>query len=303
MEIGDHLEKQKPGWLLPYLLTLDTLDVDEPDEDLRGPMPFHGHGRWDYWLDACLRGQVPEGDIPRIEFEQTPERVDSLHIREMLRFYVQKYGSWYDDAWLQMVRWLLHGFGRKGLEKEVERIPAEIRNFWYTQFNLAHLLHSPCDWSACLLESRLHWMKPGTAKWSKSTGFFSTPTNVCKMMTEMALGITDPEEAKISTVCDPCCGTGSMLLPASNHSLRLYGVDIVYDLVLCAELNGWLWMPWMVFSTKEMDETFVSLDEQRGNGHTPQGVRLETRPERVEATQAYRNGEIDQGDFFARLGM
>jgi len=303
METGDHLEKQKQGWLLPYLMALDTIRVDMLEEGMHGPTPFHGHGRWDYWLDACLRGQVPEADIPRIEFQQQPERDDAKHVLGCLKLYDQRYGMWYDDAWLQMVRWLLHGFGRSGLEKEVERIPPEIRNAWYTTFNLAYLLHSPCDWSACILEGRLPGVKPGTVKWSQSTAFFSTPLSVGKMMVEMALATGDPEDVKVQTVCDPCCGTGSLFLPASNHSLRLYGVDIVYDLVLCCELNAWLWMPWMVYCTPEMEATFDALDEQRGNGHVPQGVRLETRPEQVEATRAYRAGEIGQEDFFARMGM
>jgi hypothetical protein len=244
-------------------------------------------------------------EIPKINFTMWPDHEDVKHVQNCLKFYVQK-GYWYDNAWLAMVRWLLHGFGKPDLEDDVERIPAEVRNFWYTQFNLGILLRSPIDWSAYILQGQLPAMgnSKGRHMWAKSTGFFATPMNVVNMMVEMTFCDADPEDAKIQTVCDPCCGTGSMLLPASNYSLRLYGVDIVYDLCLCAELNGWLWMPWLVWIPPNMRELFDDLDAQKDNGrHSSPGIALKTEPAVVEATQAYRAGEIGQADFLAALGM
>jgi len=54
MSTRDHTHKMTRGWLLPYLLALDVLDAPEHG--------FRGHGRWRYWLEACERGSVPEGD-------------------------------------------------------------------------------------------------------------------------------------------------------------------------------------------------------------------------------------------------
>lgn len=48
------------------------------------------------------------------------------------------------------------------------------------------------------------------------------------------------------TVCDPACGTGRMLLHASNHSLYLHGQDIDGLMVSCSLINGALYAPWIV---------------------------------------------------------
>ena len=305
---GSHAHKQTRGWCIPYLVTLDTV-------------PSLGTGRWDYWLRICDSLELPDDPIPHVHFQaphelqgQTPAHVQypsqlpesaEDHIRRILEPYLHKCGKWYDDAWLEFVRWLLHGFGAAGLETDVERTPEEVRDFWYTQFNLAYLLSTPIDWSAYILQSGPRWMGNGTAKWAKSTAFFSTPMNVINLMTAML--ITDVD-TRVQTVCDPCCGTGSMLLPASNHSLRLYGMDIVYDLVLCTMLNGYLWAPWMVKMPAEVDAMLESLAQAQAPtariAHLPTApLRLETRPAQVAATQAYREGSMAQADFFAAMNV
>ncbi len=241
--IADHTHKQTPGWLIPYMIDLDTLAIPG----------YTGHGRWDYWLTACMAEEIPEAPIPHIAFAQHPTPASAKHVQNCLRYHVQNTGAWYDDAWLLMVKWLLHGFGVKDLAQIVERqIPADTRNFWYTQFNLGELLRTPVDWSAYILQGGLPAMKAAPAKWAKSTGFFATPMNVIKVMTKLTMGTDDPEALKRASVLDPCCGTGSMLLEASNYSLRLYGQDIVPELCQCTKLNGWLWAPWLVHSTPTM---------------------------------------------------
>ena len=295
---GEHTHKQTRGWFLPYLLAIDET-------------PGVGHGRWDYWMKICFDLELPNEPIPHIDFQQPyqdtpytpahellPEH-PFRHVKRVLDPYIQKGEGWYDDAWLMFVRWLLHGFGRRGLAEEVERIPASIRDHWYTQFNLGYLVTMPIDWSAFILQGGPRWMGKGGGKWSKTTAFFSTPMNVCKLMTDMTF-ITEDRDTRLLTVCDPCCGTGSMLLPASNYSLRLYGTDIVYDLVLCTELNGYLWAPWMVCMPPGVDELFTALT---GEYMPARPVQLETDPIRVEVTQAYREGKIGQADFLAALNV
>jgi hypothetical protein len=299
-----HIHKQVRGWCLPYLLGLDLL-------------PGVGSTRWAYWMTICDTLQLPAEPIPQIDFgvspdnwrapypdhmDETPDR----HIKRVLDRYVTRYGQWYDDAWLHFVRWLLHGFGRHGLETEVERIPEDVRNFWYTQFNLAYLLSCPIDWSAWILQSGPRWMGNGRAKWSKGTGFFSTPMPVCQMMTMLTLANTDTDtvaDTRLLTVLDPCCGTGSMLLPASNYSLRLYGVDIVRDLCLCAELNGWLYAPWLAFVPSSVEAMFQMRTQPLTFAWdtSPTPIRLETDPAKVAATEAYRAGELGQAEFFSLL--
>jgi hypothetical protein len=254
--MGDHLVKMTPGWLLPYLLALDTLEA--PEFDYKGP------GRWAWWLEACERDTVPGGPIPRIEFAMGPDAEAEKHLHEVLQIHVVKLGGWYDEAWLMLVRWLLHGFGRRGMADEVARIPPDVRNAWYELFNLGMLLKQPAlDWSAHILQGAPRWMGHGGSRWAKSTAFFATPMNVATMMTEMSFTGIDPERAKVEAVIDPCCGTGSLLLPASNYSLRLSGCDIVPDLCLCAELNGWLWVPWLVYMPAFMRTALEAAQQER----------------------------------------
>jgi len=82
----------------------------------------------------------------------------------------------------------------------------------------------------------------------KGVGYFPTPGNVVKMMVEMQMTNAD----KTSTVCDPCLGTGIMLLYASNYSLRLYGQDISADMCKMAMVNAWLYIPWLAYSADDL---------------------------------------------------
>jgi hypothetical protein len=180
--MGDHLAKMTPGWLLPYLLALDTLEA--PALNYKGP------GRWTWWLGACERGIVPASPIPRIEFAMWPDPEAEKHLHEVLQVHIAQVGSWYDEAWLMLVRWLLLGMGRRGMVEEVERIPPAVRNAWYELFNLGMLLKQPAiDWSAHILQGAPRWMGLNGSRWAKSTAFFATPMNVATMMAAMTLGI------------------------------------------------------------------------------------------------------------------
>jgi type I restriction-modification system DNA methylase subunit len=48
-------------------------------------------------------------------------------------------------------------------------------------------------------------------------------------------------------ICDPCVGSGRMLLHASNYSLSLYGQDIDPLAVTMCKINGALYAPWISF--------------------------------------------------------
>jgi hypothetical protein len=53
-------------------------------------------------------------------------------------------------------------------------------------------------------------------------------------------------DAREKPVCDPCVGTGRMLLAASNYSYRLYGCDIDGTVIKATLINGYLYAPWLV---------------------------------------------------------
>ena len=106
----------------------------------------------------------------------------------------------------------------------------------YQVCNVAAWMLWPYDYLGDLLAENTY---------GKRQGFFPTPHTVVELMTQMTL-CGDAEDMRTKTVCDPCVGTGRMLLHASNHSLRLYGMEI--DAMLCQAtlVNGYLYAPWLV---------------------------------------------------------
>ncbi len=195
------------------------------------------------------------------------------------------------------MKWFLWGCGidDEDIERDVDAIPEDVRDFWYTQFNLAYLLSCPIDWPAHILQGGPSWMQVKSARWAKATRFFSTPMSVCRMMADMSFLTYGGEDCRAKTVLDPCVGTGSMLLIASNYSLRLYGQDIVADLVRCAQFNGFLWMPWLVFNPPSVREMWKRIDPQAKEVPTAT-LSLETDPEAVEEIKQYRAAQLAQID-------
>lgn len=58
-------------------------------------------------------------------------------------------------------------------------------------------------------------------------------------------------DSRTLSVCDPCVGSGRMLLHASNVSLCLFGQDIDPLAVAMCKINGALYAPWLSFPLPE----------------------------------------------------
>jgi N-6 DNA Methylase len=140
------------------------------------------------------------------------------------------------------LQWLLHGFGHGGHREPPPEPPhcqgagARLARV----FNLPLWQQHPYDYLGDLLAQNAY---------GKQSGFFPTPHTVAEFMAQMTLGVrdgSDKTDRRILTVCDPCVGTGRLLLHASNYSLRLYGLDIEATLCLATLVNGFLFAPWLV---------------------------------------------------------
>lgn len=205
------------GWLLPYLMDLSKMF----------------NSRWSYWIRTIENGRPLDAPIPRIDFDSQPNPEAAKNIRDCIMF---MQGRGHSNAWMSFVEWLLWGFGANVQEEFPARVSEEISWHWYQHFNMGLMLKYPCDymaWGSCHVQdmTRSH----------KGNGYFPTPGHVVQMMAEMQM--TDAD--KCSKVCDPCMGTGIMLLYASNYSLRLYGQDIALDMVKMATVNAFLYVPWL----------------------------------------------------------
>ena len=211
--------KNKKGWLLPYLLGLDQMFF----------------GRWEYWFKIIETDTIPKGLIPQIPFkaaEEYKERLVQKNIKECL----DKGAMKLSDPLGLFIDWIMWGLGKGD---QFPKVSEEIDDFWYRTFNMGLFYKEPAD----------HWGIVAMESMGKNNGhgFFPTPANVVKMMTEMTLAGQSQEKLKRASVMDPCCGTGIMLLYASNHSLNLYGNDISPLLVKMAKINAFIYIPWLAY--------------------------------------------------------
>ena len=211
--------REKKGWLLPYLLKLDQIFF----------------GRWDYWLKIIESDKIPKGPIPQIPFKAAEEYAERL-VQKNIKECLDRGARELSDSLGLFVDWIMWGLGK---EEEFPRISAELDDFWYRRFNMGLFYKEPAD----------HWGKIAMESMGKNNGhgFFPTPANVVKMITEMTFSGQSQEKLKRSSVMDPCCGTGIMLLYASNHSLNIYGNDISPLLVKMAKINAFIYIPWLAY--------------------------------------------------------
>lgn len=208
------------GWLLPYLLAADDL-------------LWH---RWDHWARTLMAGKVLDEPIPHVSWGAHDA---ARKMWERTLDAVTPHGGWQGwSGWENMnyaLDWLLFGFGHHGY-RELPKEPhpgASMR--LYQTFCLEAAMAYPYDYLGDMLAENAH---------GKHLGFYPTPMCLTEMMAAMLFH--DEEDARTKSVNDPCLGTGRMLLVASNHSYRLYGMDIDLTVIKAALINGYLYAPWLV---------------------------------------------------------
>jgi hypothetical protein len=142
------------------------------------------------------------------------------------------WGSW--SVFENFLDWLLYGFGDRSQPNPPNEEHQGASNRLYQVFNLETLLAYPYDYFGDILAEN---------QFGKQSGFFPTPMEVAELMAAMNFGT---EDFRAKTVCDPCVGTGRMLLAASNYSYRLFGTDINSTVIKACKVNGYLYAPWLI---------------------------------------------------------
>jgi len=199
--------------------------------------------RWDYYLRTWMGGKLLDEPIPQMQFGEGNPRIGEgmKMIEKALDIMFHDTGSW--SAFPALIEWLAWAMGLHGVEEP--RLQEKTNEALYRHFNLGPLLLQPYDYLGTLYAE-------GKGKWNH-TGFYPTPHNVVEMMARMQChdlvegGLPDGRDPRTATICDPCVGSGRMLLHASNYSLCLYGMDIDRLCVLMTKINGVLYAPWLTF--------------------------------------------------------
>jgi len=111
---------------------------------------------------------------------------------------------------------------------------------------------------------------------------FSKRWDVSVLMAMMTVG----ECEKTASVCDPCVGSGRMLMTASNYSLNLFGVDIDYRILNICKANMWMYVPWGIVRPADWAafagiEPAMIAPEEHTKAHTEELLPLEPAIQQV----------------------
>ncbi|MGK5089008.1 N-6 DNA methylase [Bdellovibrionota bacterium FG-2] len=203
------------------------------------PALFDLSHRWQWWALTILNKRMPPPAMPypRIDFAQGfPEGAAPLKmLRQCLGGDERKFDGFLD--------WLLFNFGAPDQRELPRGVGIEDLKHWREAFDLSVLIQNPGDWLGHYYETQVI-----SSGYRAASGFFSTPPAVVKLMAELTL-----KDAKLTdSVNEPCCGTGRILMEASNYCVNLSGNDINPTLVKIATINGWLYMPSLVMPCRDI---------------------------------------------------
>jgi hypothetical protein len=206
------------GWLVPYISQIDD----------------RFWGRYRYHKDTIEAGRLLDAPIPRIAFSRRATDV-TKHLNECCRLIGYDNGGWGDFT--RLLEWLC--FAVRASSDYPRHIDEKAQEALYRKLNVGPMIQQPYDYLGDWVAERI-----GSGSWNPNA-FFPTPHEVVELMVQMQMG--QGEDLRAKTVCDPCTGSGRMLMHASNYSLRLYGIDIDPIAVAMCKINAALYVPWLAF--------------------------------------------------------
>lgn len=238
--------------------------------------------RWGYYLEILETEKLPERPIPRIQFGDEGSRDVARQLEDWTRIVGWDMGGWSDFS--RLIEWLGWALG---VEKEPPELAEEKNEKLYRAVDLKPFIMYPRDYLG-------QWICERLPSKHNATAFFPTPHEVCELMVQMTFHDEAQEggDTRLKSVCDPCVGTGRMLLHASNFSLRLFGQDIDPLVTRITKIHGALWAPWMVFPLPES----VVGEEKVPPPPESLPVPEEHRPE--DGVPVYRVDDRGQGLLF-----
>ncbi len=253
------LKRITKGWLQPYLIAIDAMFSK----------------RWDYWSRTIDAEKVLDEPIPQINWLWTPHNDPMKNLETCIQL---GHNRGHSDAFHLFVDWLLYGFSSSVVKTLPPQIEPELNISWYKTFNLGLYLKYPHDYLGQYAASLY-----GKGK-RNPTAYFPTPMHLCYFIVEMLM---DKVSDKTASVCDPCVGSGRLLMAASNYSINLYGMDIDPRILKVCQVNMWMYVPWCIYRPKRikgLDEVIKEPlpDENR----LAQPIGQTTREEQTEMNQA-----------------
>lgn len=211
------------------------------------PRLFELSPRWQWWALVLLNKSLPPPALPypKIEFAEVfPDQAPPM---KMLRDCLRPTGARFED----LIEWALYKCGAFDIRNPPRRADQDLLSHWEKTFDLKIMLDHPGDWLGHFYEVHV-----ASASLRSATGFFSSPAALCKLMVSLnPPGLTE-------SVHEPCCGSGRILMAASNYSVNLSGNDVNPTLCRIAELNGWIYVPWLVMPCRELKPEEQKLERK-----------------------------------------
>lgn len=196
--------------------------------------------RWHYVFESITNAHVLDAPLPQTDFSGAMEggrRAGEIFLRWCDRLNPRR------DRWTRMrvvMEFLAWGFGFGDAPPQLDHDEALELYKAVNSSELLEIYQTPGDLFGWVLSQSL-----GNG-WNPNA-FYPTPDEVVDCMVQIVMHDTSDVDQRGMTVCDPCCGTGRMLLHAGQKSMRLYGADIDYMMVLATKINMAFWCPWGLF--------------------------------------------------------
>ncbi len=212
------------GFLLPYAVQLHHSQALIPD-------------RWGYYFQILRCGLTPDS-IPHLSFCSSPDRGTIRAIERWINLIEET--SLAGSSFQTIVDWMAWALG---VSDNQPALADSLQEKLYRTVNIEPWLLHPYDYLGDVLAEQR------SRGWN-TTGFFPTPHAVCEMITQLTMNeanSTNGHDPRTQSIMDPCCGTGRMLLHASNYSLNLHGMDIDPLVLTIIKINGALYCPWLAF--------------------------------------------------------
>lgn len=204
-----------------------------------------GRSRW--WIPHYFQNKVPDTPIPQIDWLAAAGRPERQQALKLLTNAIA-YGSLE-----KFLSFILYGLGDSREEYWKTGYPDEV-NRWEKALDEAFPIMYAFPWPyfTDLIEQN-------SSKGFKDVhGFFATPMQITEMMCKLAM--IDGSNAIDATVCEPCVGTGNMLLAASNYSINLYGMDRCKTVLMGCLIHMHMYVPWAIAPLKQTVEQRPKFD-------------------------------------------
>lgn len=247
---AEHVRQRtaKPMWLLPHIQLIDSALS----------------GRWPWWIERLLQGELGDHQIPQINFRPFPSRRRCEYPRfekevgsgaDILKQFLGaiEHARMEGQSVYRVLQWFLYGL-ETGVERPQFSDDLEIRLYQDGVQALCRMMAIPGDWGADV-------MAEVVGGGNSNTGWFPTPGSIAQVMYQMT--VCDGRDTRAWSMHDPCVGTGVFLLYGSNHCLDLTASDIDPTMVAWTKLQSYLFAPWAVYGDKNL---IREIREHRAKG-------------------------------------